>query len=94
MTNGTNARATGQELKRLRQRAIQQLITSRPIGSQRELVDALLCDREPVALAERLADRARDLRGVLEDGGHAALRSPVQGCWLLTETTSPVRYDA
>jgi len=34
-------RATGQELKRLRQRAIRQLIASRPIGSQRELVDAL-----------------------------------------------------
>ena len=32
----------GQELKRLRQRAIRQLITSRPVGSQREVVDALL----------------------------------------------------
>ena len=31
----------GQELKRLRQRAIRQLIASRPVGSQRELVDAL-----------------------------------------------------
>lgn len=31
-----------QELKRLRQRAIRQLIGSRPVGSQRELVDALL----------------------------------------------------
>jgi Arginine repressor len=31
----------GQELKRLRQRAIRQLITSRPVGSQREVVDAL-----------------------------------------------------
>jgi len=30
-----------QELKRLRQRAIRQLIVSRPVGSQRELVDAL-----------------------------------------------------
>jgi transcriptional regulator of arginine metabolism len=30
-----------QELKRLRQRVIRQLVTSRPIGSQRELVDAL-----------------------------------------------------
>ena len=30
-----------QELKRLRQRAIRQLVTSRPVGSQRELVDAL-----------------------------------------------------
>lgn len=36
-----NGRVTGQELKRLRQRAIRQLIASRPIGSQRELVDAL-----------------------------------------------------
>ena len=34
----------GQELKRLRQRAIRQLIASRPIGSQRELVDALIAD--------------------------------------------------
>ena len=32
----------GQELKRLRQRAIRQLIASRPVGSQRELVDALI----------------------------------------------------
>jgi transcriptional regulator of arginine metabolism len=32
----------GLELKRLRQRAIRQLIASRPVGSQRELVDALL----------------------------------------------------
>lgn len=31
-----------QELKRLRQRAIRQLIASRPVGSQRELVDALV----------------------------------------------------
>lgn len=30
-----------QELKRLRQRAIRQLVVSRPVGSQRELVDAL-----------------------------------------------------
>jgi transcriptional regulator of arginine metabolism len=30
-----------QELKRLRQRAIHQLVVSRPVGSQRELVDAL-----------------------------------------------------
>ena len=34
-------RVTSQDLKRLRQRAIRQLIASRPIGSQRELVDAL-----------------------------------------------------
>ena len=33
---------SSQELKRLRQRAIRQLITSRPIGSQREVVDALI----------------------------------------------------
>ena len=30
-----------QELKRLRQRAIRELIASRPVGSQREIVDAL-----------------------------------------------------
>ena len=30
-----------QELKRLRQRAIRQLVVTRPVGSQRELVDAL-----------------------------------------------------
>ena len=40
--NGANGRTSGQELKRLRQRAIRQLIASRPIGSQRELVDALI----------------------------------------------------
>ena len=32
----------GQELKRLRQRAIRQLVAARPVGSQRELVDALI----------------------------------------------------
>ncbi len=32
---------TGQEVKRLRQRAIRQLVAGRPIGSQRELVEAL-----------------------------------------------------
>lgn len=32
----------GQELKALRQRAIRQLVASRPVGSQRELVDALV----------------------------------------------------
>ena len=31
-----------QELKRLRQRTIRQLVASRPVGSQRELVDALI----------------------------------------------------
>ena len=31
-----------QELKRLRQRAIRELIASRPVGSQREVVDALI----------------------------------------------------
>ena len=40
--DGATERVTGQDLKRLRQRAIRQLIASRPIGSQRELVDALL----------------------------------------------------
>ena len=39
--DGVTQRVTGQDLKRLRQRAIRQLIASRPIGSQRELVDAL-----------------------------------------------------
>ena len=39
--DGVSERVTGQDLKRLRQRAIRQLIASRPIGSQRELVDAL-----------------------------------------------------
>lgn len=40
--DGVTERVTGQDLKRLRQRAIRQLIASRPIGSQRELVDALI----------------------------------------------------
>lgn len=37
----TTTLTPSQELKRLRQRAIRQLIVSRPLGSQRELVDAL-----------------------------------------------------
>lgn len=36
------AMTPSQELKRLRQRAIRQLVASRPVGSQRELVDALI----------------------------------------------------
>ena len=36
-----SGRATGQELKRLRQRAIRQLVTSQRVRSQRELVEAL-----------------------------------------------------
>ncbi len=39
-----NGVTPGQELKRLRQRAIRQLIASRPVGSQRELVDALTAE--------------------------------------------------
>jgi transcriptional regulator of arginine metabolism len=35
------ATTPSQELKRLRQRAIRQLVVTRPVGSQRELVDAL-----------------------------------------------------
>jgi transcriptional regulator of arginine metabolism len=38
---GVRTMTPGQELKRLRQRAIRQLVASRPVGSQRELVDAL-----------------------------------------------------
>ncbi len=41
-TTPGSAITPGQELKRLRQRAIRQLIASRPVGSQRELVDALI----------------------------------------------------
>jgi len=42
VTTGTPVAVTpSQELKRLRQRAIRQLVVSRPVGSQRELVDAL-----------------------------------------------------
>ena len=39
---GSMAVTPSQELKRLRQRAIRQVIASRPVGSQRELVDALI----------------------------------------------------
>jgi transcriptional regulator of arginine metabolism len=39
-----SATTTGQGSKRLRQRAIRQLIASRPVGSQRELVDALIAE--------------------------------------------------
>ena len=39
-----SATTAGGESKRLRQRAIRQLIASRPVGSQRELVDALTAE--------------------------------------------------
>jgi transcriptional regulator of arginine metabolism len=38
-SNGTNG--NGHDQKQLRQRAIRDLVTSRPVGSQREVVDAL-----------------------------------------------------
>jgi transcriptional regulator of arginine metabolism len=42
VTGGATMAVTpSQEVKRLRQRAIRQLVVSRPVGSQRELVDAL-----------------------------------------------------
>ncbi len=39
-----SAMTAGGDAKRLRQRAIRQLIASRPVGSQRELVDALTAE--------------------------------------------------
>ena len=41
MTGASGAVNNGHDLKRLRQRAIRQLIQERPVGSQREVVDAL-----------------------------------------------------
>ena len=42
---------SGQDFKRIRQTAIRQLITSRPVGSQREVVDALLAQGYEVTQA-------------------------------------------
>jgi len=43
ITGGVDvARANGQEAKAVRQRAIRELVLSRPLASQREVVDALL----------------------------------------------------
>jgi transcriptional regulator of arginine metabolism len=41
MTTSVNGTGTGHDLKLQRQRAIRDLVLSRPIGSQREVVDAL-----------------------------------------------------
>jgi transcriptional regulator of arginine metabolism len=62
----------GQEVKRLRQRAIRQLIASRPVRSQRDLVDALVAEGFDVTQATVSRDIA-DL-GLLKaprGAGHA-----------------------
>lgn len=78
---------SSQELKRLRQRAIRQLIASRPIGSQREVVDALTAQgfevtqatvsRDITELGLMKAPRADGHIYVApEDVGTTPLRSP------------------
>jgi transcriptional regulator of arginine metabolism len=62
----------GQELKRLRQRAIRQLVASRPVGSQRELVDALI--EQGFDVTQATVSRDITELGLLKaprDNGHA-----------------------
>ena len=62
-----------QELKRLRQRAIRQLIASRPVGSQREVVDALIAQGFDVtqATVSRDITELGLLKAPVGDGQHA-----------------------
>lgn len=59
---------SNQELRRLRQDAIRQLITSRPVGSQREVVDALTAQGFEVT-------QATVSRDITELGLHKAARA-------------------
>ena len=59
---------TGHELKRLRQRAIRQLVLERPLSSQREVVDALI----ELGFAVTQATVSRD---ITELGLHKASRA-------------------
>src|SRR4029078_2177770 len=61
-----------QQLKRLRQRAIRQLVAARPVGSQRELVDALI--EQGFAVNKATASRDVTELGLLKvtrSDGHA-----------------------
>jgi transcriptional regulator of arginine metabolism len=59
---------TGHELKRLRQRAIRQLVLERPVSSQREVVDALTAQGFEVT-------QATVSRDITELGLHKAARA-------------------
>ncbi len=61
-----------QELKRLRQRTIRQLVAARPVGSQRELVDALI--EQGFAVTQATVSRDVSELGLLKvprSDGHA-----------------------
>jgi transcriptional regulator of arginine metabolism len=62
-----------QELKRLRQRAIRLLVASRPVGSQREVVDALIAQGFDVtqATVSRDITELGLLKAPVGDGQHA-----------------------
>jgi transcriptional regulator of arginine metabolism len=83
-----SATTTGQGSKRLRQRAIRQVIASRPVGSQRELVDALIAEGFDVTQATVSRDIAE--LGLLKAprvDGHVYI-SPEDVASLATPTTA------
>jgi transcriptional regulator of arginine metabolism len=91
----------GQELKRLRQRAIRQLIASRPVGSQRELVDALIAQGFDVTQATVSRDITElGLLKAPRTDGHVymspedvASRNPSGGIPSATGATAPPPAD-
>ncbi len=79
----------GQELKRLRQRAIRQLINSRPVASQRELVDELTAQGFDVTQATVSRDITElGLLKAPRGNGHAYV-SPEDVASLTTVATPP-----
>jgi transcriptional regulator of arginine metabolism len=68
MIGAPGAVNNGHELKRLRQRAIRQLVLERPVGSQREVVDALNAQGFEVT-------QATVSRDITELGLHKAARA-------------------
>ena len=82
---------------RLRQRAIRQLVASRPVGSQRELVDALV--KQGFDVTQATVSRDISELGLLKApraDGHVylapedvALAAPPRLSWSRSKTTGP-----
>lgn len=85
----------GPELKRLRQRAIRQLIASRPVGSQRELVDALTAQGFDVtqATVSRDITELGLLKAPLRDGHHYVSPEDVASWPSAATPAPPARAD-
>jgi transcriptional regulator of arginine metabolism len=86
-----SAMTAGGESKRLRQRAIRQLIASRPVNSQRELVDALTAEGFDVTQATVSRDITElGLMKAPRADGHVYISPEDVAAMTTTAPTSPV----